>query len=179
LPLVVVVDPSSLFSLSLPIFIFTMFAPFTLVLFLISLSTFASAFSFTAGAPSECDNLSISWSGLIYYYSAYILQMNTNIHPDIIAGGTGPFQLLIIPVGALTQATQYLPTYDPGFWNTSQYINPCYLVQRRTGILCSSPRVIRQSKIRSHYVRCNRIWSRWNDRCYVCRSVPRRDLQYN
>lgn len=52
-----------------------MFTPFTLVVFLISLSTFASAFSFTAGTPSECDNLSISWSG-----------------------GTGPFQLLIIPV---------------------------------------------------------------------------------
>jgi len=80
-----------------------MFAPFTQVVFLISLSTFATAFSFTAGTPSECDNLSISWSGLIYYHS-YILQMNTDNHPDIIAGGTGPFQLLIIPVGALTQA---------------------------------------------------------------------------
>ena len=62
------------------------------VLFLFLLSTpFVNAFSFSIGAPTQCDSLNVSWSGRL------------SLYPDIMAeirssGGSEPYFLHLIPV---------------------------------------------------------------------------------
>ena len=68
-----------IFMTSIILFLFLLYVPFI------------DAFSFSVGAPTQCDSLNISWSGRL------------SLYPDILAkiqssGGLAPYFLHLIPV---------------------------------------------------------------------------------
>jgi len=69
-----------IFMMSIILFLSLLYAPFV------------NAFSFSVGAPTQCDSLDISWSGTLSLYTFDILAEIRS------SGGSEPYFLHLIPV---------------------------------------------------------------------------------
>jgi len=68
---------------------------FPVIFSFLLVSAQVAAFTFTFNPPSECDDLGLTWTGKRVFSVGFMLLIHV-IFPS--AGGTPPFQLVVIPV---------------------------------------------------------------------------------
>ena len=151
-----------------------MFAHFSFLLSSLAISLVLStvaAFTFIPGTPSECDNLTISWTG-------ECLQVLRNLACLIFEQeGLHLFSFFWPPYAFRLFSTDNHYLHETvGFWNTTKYSNINLSVQQWIGVLFYATPDAGNFTILVNNVGRDRLQFRWNNSSTDCRGICRREI---
>jgi hypothetical protein len=125
------------------------------------------AFTFIPGSPSECDNLSISWTGerlqvlrniqCFNYLSRRDSTFSTAFDPRMLSKKITPTTIIFMT--------------EIGLWSSTKYNNTDLSVQQWIWILFYGTPDAGSCTIPVNNVGCDRLQFRWNHSCADCRSI--------